>query len=148
MHAGRVRRVGQASDCIFCGIVAGNVPSVTIAQTERAIAFMDVNPVTHGHTLVVPRAHSTDLFDITPDDLAACSELAQDIAARAKSRLGADGVNLLNCSGAEAWQTVFHFHLHVVPRFGDEPDKDSIGLPWDQRPGDPEQIRQIGRELS
>lgn len=140
--------MAQGPDCMFCGVVTGDVPSTTIAQTERAVAFMDTNPVTHGHALVIPRVHATDLLDIAPDDLAACSELAQDVARRAKDRLGADGVNLLNCSGTDAWQTVFHFHLHVVPRFRDEPGKDALGLPWNQIPGDPQQIRETGRRLS
>jgi histidine triad (HIT) family protein len=135
-------------DCIFCRIVAGAVPSTTIAQTERAIAFMDINPVTHGHALVVPREHSTDLLDITAEDLAACVHLAQEIATRARDRLGSDGVNLLNCSGVEAWQSVFHFHLHVIPRFKDQPGKDAIGLPWEQVPGKVDEIQRIGTQLS
>jgi histidine triad (HIT) family protein len=135
-------------DCIFCGIVAGAIPSTTIARSERALAFMDINPVTRGHARVVPRAHATDLLDITADDLAACVHLAQEIAGRAKDRLGADGVNLLNCTGADAWQTVFHFHLHIIPRFKDQPGKDAIGLPWDSAPGDLDEIERIGFHLS
>ena len=135
-------------DCIFCRIVAGAVPSTTIAQTERAIVFMDINPVTHGHALVVPREHSTDLLDITAEDLAACVHLAEEIATRARDRLGSDGVNLLNCSGVEAWQSVFHFHLHVIPRFKDQPGKDAIGLPWEQVPGKLDEIQRIGTQLS
>ncbi len=135
-------------DCIFCGIVAGELPSATIAQSERAIAFMDINPVTPGHALVVPRSHATDLFDTSADDLAACAHLAQQIAERAKDRLGADGINLLNCTGEAAWQTVFHFHIHVIPRFKDQPDKDAIRLPWDVVPGNLDEIRRIGAQLS
>ena len=135
-------------NCIFCGIVAGKISSTTLAQSGRAIAFMDINPVTPGHVVVVPRSHSTDLFDVTADDLAACVHLAQRIAGRAKDRLGADGVNLLNCSGEAAKQTVFHFHIHVIPRFKDEPDKDCIGLPWDSVPGNPGEIERIGNLLS
>lgn len=135
-------------DCIFCGIVAGTVSSTTIAQNDRAIAFMSIEPVTPGHALVVPRAHSTDLLDITPEDLAACVHLAQEVAGRAKDRLGADGVNLLNCSGTAAWQTVLHFHLHVIPRFKDQPGKDAIGLPWDSVPGNLDEIERIGSRLS
>lgn len=134
--------------CVFCRIVAGDAPSTMIAETERAVAFMDINPATHGHALVIPREHSTDLLDTAADDLAACTQLAQEVAARAKTRLGADGVNLLNCCGADAWQTVFHYHLHVIPRFRDQPDKDSLRLPWDPTPGDLAQIRQIGEQLS
>lgn len=145
----RGRRFVRAEpDCIFCGIVAGEISSTTIAQSERVIAFMDINPVTPGHALAVPRSHATDLFDITTDDLAACVHLAQQIAGRAKDRLGADGVNLLNCSGEAAKQTVFHFHIHVIPRFKDQPGKDAIGLPWDSVPGNPDEIERIGKLLS
>ncbi len=134
-------------DCVFCGIVAGEISSTTIAQSERAIAFMDINPVTHGHALVVPRSHATDLFDVTADDLAACVHLGQQIAGRAKERLGADGVNLMICSGEAARQTVFHFHIHVIPRFKDQPGKDAIGLPWTAVPSDPEEIERFGNLL-
>ncbi len=136
------------TDCIFCGIVAGELPSTTIARDEQAIAFMDINPVTPGHALVIPRSHTTDVFDTTPDDLAACIRLSQLIAVRAKDRLGADAVNLLNCSGEAAWQTVFHFHMHVIPRFKDQPNKDCIGLPWSSAPSTPDEIVQIGKRLS
>lgn len=145
---GKVPSVRTEPDCIFCGIVAGEISSTTMAQSERAIAFMDINPVTHGHALVVPRSHATDLFDITADDLAACVHLAQQIAGRAKDRLGADGVNLLICSGEAAWQTVFHFHIHVIPRFKDQPGRDCIGLPWDSVPSNLDEIERIGNLLS
>lgn len=148
-RAGRYRRVVRVEpECIFCAIVAGDAPSTTIAETDRAVAFMDINPATHGHALVVPRAHSTDLLDIAPGDLAACNDLAQEIARRAKDRLLADGVNLLNCCGADAWQTVFHFHLHVIPRYADQPDRDPLRLPWDPVPGDLDEIARLGRRLS
>ena len=109
---------------------------------------MDINPVTPGHTLVAPLSHATDLFDVTAEDLVACVHLAQQIAERARDRLGADGVNLLNCSGAAAKQTVFHFHVHVIPRFEDQPSKDRIGLPWESVPGDLDEIERIGALLS
>lgn len=135
-------------NCVFCGIVAGEISSTTIARGEKAIAFMDINPVTPGHSLVVPRSHATDLFDVTADDLAACVHLAQQMARRARDRLGADGFNLLNCTGEAAWQSVFHFHIHVIPRFKDQPAKDAIGLPWDSVPGNPDEIKRIGNVLS
>ena len=138
----------EPAGCVFCGIVGGNVPSTTIARTECAIAFMDINPVTSGHALVIPRAHSTDLHDTPADDLAACIQLAQEIADRAVERLGADGVNLLQCSGAAAWQTVFHFHLHVIPRYAGQPGRDALGLPWATAPGVASEIERVGRLLS
>ena len=146
--ASTVPAVTAEPDCIFCGIVAGAISSTTIAQSERAVAFMDTNPLTQGHALVVTRAHATDLLDITAEDLAACIHLAQEVAGRAKDRLGADGVNVLNCSGVDAWQSVFHFHLHVIPRFKDQPGKDAIGLPWDSVPGNLDEIERIGKQLS
>lgn len=135
-------------DCIFCKILAGELPSARIAETERAIAFMDINPGTRGHALVIPREHSKDLLEIPADDLAACAELSREIARRAVDRLGADGVNILNACGAAAWQTVFHFHLHVVPRYADSPEKDDLRLPWTPAPGDMEDIQAAARELS
>ena len=135
-------------DCVFCGIVAGTMASTTIAENDRAIAFMDINPVTPGHALVAPRSHAVDVFDVTATDLAACMELAQEIARRARDRLGADGVNLLNCSGEAAWQTVFHVHIHVIPRYADQHDKDAIGLPWRSVPSDPDEIEGLGNRLS
>lgn len=136
------------SDCVFCGIVRGALPSTTIAETERTVAFMDINPVTAGHALVVPRSHATDLLDVESEDLAACVELAREVARRAKDRLGADGINLLNCTGEAAWQSVFHFHIHVIPRYADDPGKDAIGLPWRTLATTPDETARIGELLS
>ncbi len=130
-------------DCLFCKIVAGEVPSTRIDEDERTIAFMDVNPGTRGHALVVPRNHARDLHDIDPQDLAAVAHAGQRLAARQRDVLGAAGVNLLNACGAAAWQTVFHFHLHVVPRYAE----DGLTLPWVPAPGDPDDIAAAGEEL-
>ncbi|HWI08061.1 MAG TPA: HIT family protein [Solirubrobacteraceae bacterium] len=127
---------GQDPDCLFCKIVAGEIPATVIAEDERTVAFMDINPATRGHALVVPRAHARDVHEIDPDDLRAVATSAQRVAARALDKLGAAGVNLLNSSGAAAWQTVFHFHLHVIPRYEDDPLK----LPWVPSSGDMDEI--------
>src|SRR3954451_2522791 len=103
-------------DCLFCGIVAGSIPSETIDSDERTLAFMDINPATPGHALVVPRAHSADLMEIADDDLAHAASAAKRLANRMREALSPDGFNILNACGAAAWQTVFHFHLHVIPR--------------------------------
>ncbi|WP_340538971.1 HIT family protein [Nocardioides sp. GXZ039] len=132
-------------DCLFCGIVEGTIPSVRVAEDERTVSFMDINPATEGHVLVIPRAHSKDLLEIAPEDLAACAVAAQQMAGRAVDVLGASGVNLLNCCGASAWQTVYHFHFHVVPRYDD--DRDQLTLPWIPTPGDPDQIAETGARL-
>ena len=123
-------------DCLFCKIVAGEIPSTRVYEDERTIAFMDINPGTRGHLLVIPREHAKDLLEIDPEDLAACARTAQVMAERAKERLGADGMNLINSCGAKAWQTVFHFHMHVIPRY----DGDPLRLPWQPAPGDRDEI--------
>lgn len=117
------------TDCVFCGIVSGDVPSVKVAETASTYAFMDINPANDGHLLVVPKQHSTDLLDIGADDLSAVTLEAQRIARAMVDDAGADGVNLLNCCKAPAWQTVFHFHLHVIPRYADR-SVDRLSLPW------------------
>ncbi|MGH2851002.1 MAG: HIT family protein [Solirubrobacteraceae bacterium] len=134
----------MAADCLFCRIVAGELPATVIASEERAIAFMDINPATRGHALVVPRTHATDIGDIATEDLAACADLAARIARRARERLGADGVNLLNSSGPAAWQTVFHFHIHVIPRYAGDP----LRLPWTPAPGDPGEVAEAAAALA
>ena len=131
------------ADCLFCGIVEGSIPSETIDSDERTVSFMDINPATRGHALVVPRAHSADLLEISDEDLTATMLASRRVAARMKDELEADGINLINACGAAAWQTVFHFHIHVVPRYEDDPLK----LPWVPEEGDPEQIAQIAERL-
>jgi histidine triad (HIT) family protein len=124
-------------DCIFCKIVAGELPATIVRSDERTLAFMDINPGTRGHCLVIPRAHAADLTEISAADLAACASAAQELARRALADLGAEGVNLINSCRAAAWQTVFHFHVHVVPRYAD----DGLRLPWTPAPGDMDEIR-------
>jgi histidine triad (HIT) family protein len=130
-------------DCLFCGIVAGSIPSETIDSDERTVAFMDINPATPGHALVVPREHSADLLEIGADDLTATVLAAQRLSKRMKDALGSDGIDLINACGAAAWQTVFHFHIHVVPRYEDDPLK----LPWIPEPGDPDEISKVAQRL-
>ncbi|HWH09569.1 MAG TPA: HIT domain-containing protein [Solirubrobacteraceae bacterium] len=130
-------------DCIFCRIVAGELPATVVAQDARTIALMDIQPANPGHVLVIPRAHARDLLRIGSADLAACIAMAREIAGRAVERLGADGVNLLNSCGADAWQTVFHFHIHVIPRYAGDP----LRLPWTPAPGDMQEIAAAAARL-
>ena len=130
-------------DCLFCGILAGDVPSQKVDEDDRTIAFMDINPATRGHALVIPKEHSADLLEISPEDLEAVTVAAQRLAKRAKEKLGAHGVNLINSCGTAAWQTVFHFHMHVVPRYHDDP----LELPWTPAPGDSDEIAAAAEEL-
>jgi histidine triad (HIT) family protein len=131
-------------NCIFCAIAAGDVPSTIVAQDERTVAFMDIAPATRGHLLVIPRAHSEDLLDIAPEDLDATMHAVKAMAARVHERLRPDGINLLNSCGRAAWQTVFHFHVHVIPRYSDDP----LRLPWKPEQGDLEEIKRVAVELA
>ena len=131
-------------DCLFCKIVAGEVPGTIVAEDDRTVAFMDINPATRGHALVVPRRHAADLGEIEPDDLAAVADAARRLAKRAREALGADGINLMNSWGSAAWQTVFHFHVHVIPRY----DTDPLRLPWQPEPGDRDEIAAAADELT
>jgi histidine triad (HIT) family protein len=131
-------------DCIFCKIVAGELPATIVGEDERTISFMDIAPATRGHALVIPREHSADLLGIEAEDLTAVGLAAQRLAKRAKQQLGADGVNLLNACGAVAFQSVFHFHIHVIPRY----EGDSLRLPWVPAPGDAQEIAAAAQELA
>jgi histidine triad (HIT) family protein len=120
-----------ADECIFCKIVAGELPSERIDEDEHTVGFLDINPWTLGHALVVPRNHSRDLYEVGDDDLCHTAVASKRLARRMRDRLGCDGVNLINSCEEAAWQTVFHFHVHVIPRYSDDPL---------QLPGRPQQV--------
>ena len=129
-------------DCIFCKIIARELPAQIVAEDERTIAFMDVAPATRGHALVVPRAHSSDLRSFR-EDLHATISAARKLAG-ARSTPRCRRVNLLTSCGVAAWQTVFHFHVHVIPRYAADP----LRLPWVPSEGDPRQIALAAEELA
>jgi histidine triad (HIT) family protein len=130
-------------DCIFCKIIAGEIPSQRVDEDEHTVAFMDLNPWTRGHALVVPKAHSKDLLEISDEDLAHTARAAKRLTERMVDRLGCDGVNLLNSCGQAAWQTIFHFHIHVIPRYDDDP----LQLPTKPQEADPEELAKVAGEL-
>ena len=133
----------MADDCIFCSILAGDLPAEMVAEDEHTLAFLDINPWTRGHALVIPRRHSADLLEIADEDLAHAGAAAKRLAAQMKERLGCDGVNLLNACGSAAWQTVFHFHVHVIPRYVDDP----LRLPIRPQKAEADELTAIGAEL-
>jgi histidine triad (HIT) family protein len=132
-----------AEDCLFCGIVAGQVPAQIVDSDEHTVAFMDINPATPGHALVVPREHSADLIEISDADLERTTIAARRLASRIRAALAPDGFNILNSCGEAAWQTIFHFHLHVVPRY----EQDPLKLPWVPGPGEAEEIAAIAERI-
>jgi histidine triad (HIT) family protein len=132
-----------ASDCLFCGIVAGDVPAQIVDSDEHTVAFMDINPATPGHALVVPRTHSADLMEISDSDLERTTLAARRLAQRIDGALEPDGFNLLNSCRPAGWQTVFHFHIHVIPRYDDDPLK----LPWLPHAAEAEEIERVAERI-
>jgi histidine triad (HIT) family protein len=130
-------------DCIFCKVLAHEIPAEFLWEEDETAAFMDINPWTRGHALVIPRNHSKDLIEISPDDLAATAFGAQRLARMQRERLGCDGVNLLNSCGRAAWQTVFHFHVHAIPRYANDP----LQLPTRPEQATPEDLASVATEL-
>lgn len=112
----------EGSDCTFCAIVNGELESHIIAETPDTLCFLDHLPATFGHALVIPKQHCRDLFDISEQSLQSVVAMAQQVAGALRTSCSAAGVNLVHASGLAAHQTVFHFHIHVVPRY----DGDSI----------------------
>lgn len=133
----------MSEDCIFCKIVAGELPATIVDEDERTISLMDIQPANRGHALVIPRVHAQDIHAIDPVDLRAVVVAAQRLAVKARDNLGATGVNLLNSNGADAWQSVFHFHMHVIPRYEGDP----LRLPWVPADADLEAIAAAAAEL-
>ena len=138
-----VARLRTVDSCIFCSIVAGKSPAHVIYDDEDAFAFMDINPATDGHALVVPRAHIKDLWEIGEDEAGRLMAATVRVAGQIRKALEPDGLNIMHATGAAAFQTVFHFHLHVVPRWYHDPLK----LPWVPRPGDRSKIAEVAGKI-
>ena len=123
--------------CVFCAVRDGRLPATVVAEDERAFAILDINPINDGHTLIIPRTHAETLFDIAEEDVVATIRLARRVAAGIHRGLQPDGLNLLQNSGAAAFQSVPHFHVHLIPRWED----DGKGFTWDLVPGSPARMR-------
>jgi histidine triad (HIT) family protein len=133
----------MAEDCIFCKIVAGEIPAQIVDEDEHTLAFMDIAPATRGHALVIPKRHAADLWEIDEDEFAAVARSAHRLAQKVKQRLEPDGVNLINSCRPEAWQTVLHLHVHVIPRYSGDPLK----LPWIPAAGNLTEIAAVAEQL-
>jgi histidine triad (HIT) family protein len=130
-------------DCIFCKIVAGVIPCFKLYEDEETIAFMDINPVNDGHALVVHKSHQRDLFEIPPENIAAVTRTAQKVARAVQATLAPPGLNLLQCNGPAAKQSVMHFHMHVIPRQTD----DGLTMNWDLVQGDMDAIGKLAERI-
>ena len=135
----------MASDpsCIFCRIVAGEVPCFKLCEDTETLAFMDINPAHDGHALVIPKAHHPTVFEIPPDAIAAAARTAARVARAVNQELKPDGLNLIQSNGKGAAQSVGHFHFHVVPRqFGDD-----LLVNWPLKPGDMAHIAAVAEKI-
>jgi histidine triad (HIT) family protein len=135
--------MAEVEDCIFCKILAGELPAETLQEEEHTVAFMDINPWTRGHAVVVPRRHSRTLYEIEDEDLERTTVAAKRLALTMRDRLACDGVNLLNSCEAAAWQTIWHFHIHVIPRYDDDP----LELPTRPQQAEPDELKAVADEL-
>jgi len=133
-------------DCIFCKIVQGQIPSFKVYEDDNVLAFEDINPVSEGHTLVIPKNHAENLFEISSQDLAAVQAASQKVARAIKQALNPIGIAALQLNGRGVNQEVMHYHLHLVPRGGDAPP-----LPmtqWELKPGDMAAIKQTAEKIA
>jgi histidine triad (HIT) family protein len=131
------------TDCVFCKIRDGEIPSMKVYEDERTLCFMDINPLNSGHCLVVTRAHAPTLWEVEVADLQAAIATARRVALAIRAALKPDGLNLLQANGAAAFQSVPHFHLHLIPRW----THDGKGFDWKLVPGQRDQIMKVGERI-
>jgi histidine triad (HIT) family protein len=131
------------TDCVFCKIIEGELPSMRVYEDDRTLTIMDINPVNSGHCLVIPKPHAPTLWDADPADLQAAITAAQKVAVALKTVVKPDGLNMLQANGSAAFQSVPHYHLHLIPRW----HNDGKGFDWPLVPGDRGQIQAIGERL-
>lgn len=132
----------MTAQCIFCRIVAGDAPCHRVYEDARTLVFMDVFPVTDGHTLVITKAHAPTLFEASEEDLTAVAATARRVAHALRATLAPDGLMVFQLNGAAAMQTVFHYHMHLLPRRDGEP----LAL-HSRVPGDAERLAAIAAQL-
>ena len=133
----------SGDDCVFCKILDGKIPSMKLWEDERTLCIMDINPLNAGHCLVITRAHAETIYEAEPEDLAAAMATAQRVAGAIRAGLHPGGLNVLQANGAAAFQSVPHFHLHLIPRFAN----DGKGFDWKQVPGDRAEIMAAGEKI-
>jgi histidine triad (HIT) family protein len=130
-------------DCIFCKIIDGDIPSFKVFEDEKTLAFMDINPVNPGHVLVAPKYHAADVMQIPTDWLKATIASAQTVAQAVDKALKPGGINILQSNGAAAGQSVFHLHVHIIPRtVGDK-----LTFDWGIAPGDMDAIGAVAEQI-
>lgn len=134
------------SDCIFCKIINGDIPSAKVFENEHVLAFLDISQVTKGHTLIIPKIHKENIYELTPEIAQQVFEVAPKIANALKETYHPIGMNLVNNNGEKAGQSVFHFHLHLLPRYG---EGDGFGAIWKSHQSEysPEDFQKMANEI-
>lgn len=131
-------------DCIFCKIIAGEIPSFKLYEDEHTLAFMDINPANRGHALAIPKTHTPNLLEAPDEVLAVTAATARKVARAVHKTVNPDGLNLVQANGPGAAQSVFHLHMHVIPRFTD----DNLMLNWGINPGDMDEIKALSEQIA
>ena len=131
------------TDCVFCKIRDGQIPSMKICEDERTLCIMDINPLNAGHCLVLTKAHAATIFEAEPADLQAAIATAKRVATAQRAALKPDGLNMLQANGPAAFQSVPHFHLHLIPRW----TNDGKGFDWKLVPGDRDRITKTAEQI-
>lgn len=133
-------------DCIFCKIVKGEIPSFKVYEDERVYAFADINPLSEGHTLIIPKAHAENLGDISEEDLTAIHRVSKKVFYAMQEALEADGVALVQANGKAVSQIVMHYHLHLIPRKKSAPELKVTQ--WELIPGDMDAIKGVSEKIA
>ncbi|MGZ4159913.1 MAG: HIT family protein [Neobacillus sp.] len=134
------------SECIFCKIVNGEIPAAKVFENEHVLAFLDISQVTKGHTLIIPKVHKENLFELTPEMARNIFEVVPSIANVLKKEFEPIGLNTVNNNGADAGQSVFHFHIHLIPRYG---KGDGFGAVWKNNQSDysPQLLQEMAAKI-
>jgi histidine triad (HIT) family protein len=132
------------SECIFCKIVAGEIPSRKIYEDSDHIAFLDIFPASKGHSLVIPKVHHVDIHSMDRESYGAIARVAKDVADLLHKKLNSEGTTIMQMNREAGWQTVFHAHMHVIPRWSE----DSLRKPWDIAPADSGQLEALARQIT
>lgn len=133
-------------DCIFCKIVAGEIPCVKLYEDDRVLSFADINPISSGHALIIPKGHFENVHDIDEADLTAIHLASVRIANAMKKALDPVGIAFLQLNGRGVNQVVMHYHLHLIPRTADAPELKMTA--WDLVPGDMDAIRSVAGKIT
>lgn len=132
------------NDCIFCSIVAGNIPSHKVYEDDRYYAFLDIFPASKGHTLVIPKSHHVDIHSMPAELYGGLAAVAKNVADLLLNKLSSEGTTIFQMNREAGWQTVFHAHMHVIPRWS----SDGLHKPWDIAPADQSDLAELKKLLT